>query len=68
MGDVGDDWSAIKDHRKAMREKYGVPCPICVVKLPKACPSILLPQQRCRIHKHKDTRPMPADMTGMFGG
>jgi hypothetical protein len=25
--------------------------------LPKACPTILLPQQRCRIHGYRDPRP-----------
>lgn len=68
MGDVGDDWNAIKEHRREMRDKYGVPCPVCVKKLPRANPKILLPQQRCRMHDYKDPRPMPDDMSGMFGG
>ena len=67
MGDVGDDWNAIKDHRKAMRAKYGVPCPECVTKLPRAAPTILVPDGRCRIHKIKDERPIPKEMIGMFG-
>ena len=32
-------------------------CPVCVAKLPKAHPSILLPQQVCKIHGFRDPRP-----------
>ena len=67
MGDVGDDWNAIKVHRQKMREKYGLPCPECVAKLPKALPSILLPGHTCRIHGYRDRRSKPDDMAGMFG-
>lgn len=48
-------WTATS--RQQMRDKHGVPCPECVVKLPKACPTILLPGQRCRIHGYRDPRP-----------
>jgi hypothetical protein len=47
----------IKDHKKRLREKFGVPCPQCAVVRPKAQPSILLPQQRCRVDGYTDTRP-----------
>jgi hypothetical protein len=57
MGDMGDDFRALKDAKRAIKEKYGVPCPECVKKLPRAAPSILLPQQRCRIHGYRDPRP-----------
>lgn len=57
MGDVGDLYRDFHNDYKALRTKFGVPCPECVEKLPKACPSILLPQQRCRIHKYLDPRP-----------
>jgi len=50
-------YGAIRDHKKALRAKYGVNCPECVAKLPKASPAILLPQQRCRIHGYRDPRP-----------
>lgn len=55
---MSDDF--YKEFRDAMREKrasHGRPCPECVRKLPKASPSILLPQQRCRIHNYRDPRP-----------
>ncbi len=61
MSDECEVFNAIKDHKKRLRAKYGIPCPECVKKLPKACPTILLPQQRCRIHKYVDQRPELTD-------
>lgn len=52
MGDMGDDFRAHRDNRKALRAKLGVPCPECVRLLPKANASILLPGQRCGIHRY----------------
>lgn len=46
------------DLRKHLRAKYGVACPVCVEKLPRANPTILIPQQRCRIHGYRDPRPV----------
>ena len=57
MSDVADTFSGMKDHKKRLRAKYGTPCPECQRLLPKAHPSILLPQQVCRIHKYRDPRP-----------
>lgn len=57
MGDVGDTFNALKETRREARAKHGVSCPMCVEILPKANPSILLPQQRCKIHGYKDQRP-----------
>lgn len=62
MGDVGELFSALRDERKALRNKYGVECPQCrmcpqcrIVR-PKAHPSILLPQQRCKVDGYRDPR------------
>ena len=57
MSEMADVFGAMKDHKKRLRAKYGVPCPECQRRLPKANPSILLPQQMCRIHKYRDPRP-----------
>lgn len=51
----------IKAAGVALKAKYGIPCPECVVKLPKACPTVLMPGQRCRIHNYTDSRPRLAD-------
>ena len=55
-GDEGEFWHDVKASIKATKAKFGVPCPECVTKLPKAGPTILLPQQRCRIHGYVDRR------------
>jgi hypothetical protein len=56
MGDMAEIFNDMKQYKKEMREKYGVPCPNCTVKLPKAQPKILLPSQRCWCG-YKDARP-----------
>ncbi len=57
MSDYGDLCRDIRDDRRAARAKHGIPCPECIRLLPKAHPSILLPQQRCKIHGYRDQRP-----------
>ena len=54
--DYGEMCKDIREARAEARRKHGVPCPECVRLLPKACPSILLPQQRCKIHGYRDPR------------
>lgn len=55
--DYGDWAKDMRTARSIAREKFGVPCPECKRLLPKASPSILLPQQRCKIHSYRDPRP-----------
>lgn len=55
--DYGDLCRDLRNARREARMKHGVPCPKCLRLLPKACPSILLPQQRCKIHGYRDPRP-----------
>jgi hypothetical protein len=57
MSDMVEMFQGLKAHMKRVRAKYGVACPECVRLLPKAHPSILLPQQTCRIHRYQDQRP-----------
>lgn len=61
MSDMIDDYRAMGDHKKRMRAQYGVDCPVCKVKLPKACPTLLLPQQKCRVDGFRDPRPELTD-------
>jgi len=56
MSDYGDQCRELRDAKRDARDKFGAPCPECVKKLPKASPSILLPQQVCKIHKYRDPR------------
>lgn len=63
MSDMIDAFRDLKDMRAREREVFGVPCPICREKLPKAHPKILKPGQVCRAHKpqFRDPRPQPTD-------
>ena len=56
MSDYGDMCRDIREARRDARAKHGVPCPKCVALLPKASPTILLPEQRCKIHGYRDPR------------
>jgi hypothetical protein len=49
----------LKDFRAIKRKAFGMPCPACLEKLPRAQPKVLLPQQTCRAHKphYRDQRP-----------
>ena len=60
MSDYGDLCRDLRDAKRDDRRAHGVPCPECRRLLPKACPTILLPQQRCRIHGYHDSRPRTA--------
>lgn len=61
MSEQVEIYKAMGDHKKALRAKYGVNCPSCGVKRPKANPTILLPQQRCRVDGYVDPRPQLTD-------
>ncbi len=60
-GDMGELFNAWRDQKKALRNRYGVNCPRCAEVRPKAHPSILLPQQRCRVDGYRDPRPYLTD-------
>lgn len=57
MGDMGDMFNKMKAHRRALRDKFGVRCPRCQIVQPKREPTILLPQQRCKVCGYTDPRP-----------
>jgi len=61
MSEAVEYWRAAGDLRKARRAAFGVNCPQCAVKRPKAHPTILLPQQRCRLDGYRDQRPYLTD-------
>ena len=62
MSDTIDDLRAINALRAAERRVFGVLCPVCREKLPKASPKVLLPGQRCRAHKPHYIDPRPVEM------
>lgn len=57
MGDMGDIYRDMKEHRRALRAAFGVECPRCKELRPKTNASILLPGQRCRVDGYRDLRP-----------
>ena len=59
MSDMIDAFRDLKAIRKAERQTFGVACPVCVERLPRAQPKVLLPGQVCRAHKphYRDERP-----------
>lgn len=56
MGDVADDFKVWRAERREQRARLGVSCPRCASARPKATPSILLPQQRCKVDGYRDPR------------
>lgn len=61
MSDYGDMCRDIRDARREARQKHGVPCPKCAEVRPKAQPSILLPEQRCKVDGYRDPRTRTRD-------
>ena len=53
MSDMGDDYKAWREAKKEYRRKFGVECPQCPEN---RNPTILLPQQRCRVCGYIDPR------------
>jgi len=61
MGDMGDYFNDWKQHKKGLRDRFGVECPECKIKRPKAHASILLPAQKCKVDGYRDPRPRLTD-------
>ena len=51
-----DMYRDLKDWTREKRAALGVDCPNCRLKQPKRTPTILLPQQRCRVDGYRDPR------------
>lgn len=60
-GDVGEFFNDLRDLRRERRDKHGVECPGCISNHPKRDPTILLPQQRCKVCGYRDPRPRLAE-------
>jgi len=61
MSDTIDDFRLMKLVRDERRKIYGIPCPTCLQERPRGCPTLLLPQQRCRVDRYRDPRPRIAE-------
>ena len=62
-GDMGEYFNDIKDIRRERRATLGVECPGCRKVQPKRIPTILLPQQRCKVCGYRDPRPREISKT-----
>lgn len=58
MGDMADAFREVRAARKARRAEHGRPCPECLKRYPKRDPSLLLPQQVCKVDGYRDPRPV----------
>ena len=54
--DYGELCRDLREAKREARLKYGVDCPECKRLRPKACASILLPGQRCKVDGYRDPR------------
>lgn len=67
MGDVGDAFRELRAHQKMLRDQHGIDCPGCAKARPKACPTIMLPRQRCKVCGYRDPRPrLTNEQTGWY--
>lgn len=57
MSETVEMYKDIADHKKRLRAKYAIDCPVCKRLRPRANPSKLLPKQRCRVDGYTDPRP-----------
>lgn len=55
--DMGEMFNVRREARRALRTKFGIQCPRCREKRPKTQPSILLPNQACKVDGYIDPRP-----------
>ena len=47
MGDMAEFCKELREIKKEKRRQLGMTCPECAIRLPKAHPKILLPNQKC---------------------
>lgn len=59
MSEIADTYRALREWKRQESAAFGIPCPECVAKLPRANPAILIPGRTCRIHGYTDPRPEP---------
>lgn len=59
MGDMGDLFNEYRAFKKERKQRLGMPCPDCTIRLPKAQPKILMPNQKCWCG-YRDNRPREA--------
>lgn len=58
MSEIGEVYADMRRYHKRLAKMYAVECPRCAAVRPKACPSRLLPGQRCKVDGYVDPRPL----------
>jgi hypothetical protein len=53
---MGEFFRDVREERRKRRERLGVDCPGCPKVQPKRIPTVLLPQQRCKVCGYRDPR------------
>src|SRR3546814_20688573 len=63
VSDMIDAYRDLKAYQRPKRLIWGVPCPVCREKLPRANEQIFEPGRFCRAHKpsSRDPRPAPTE-------
>ena len=56
MASLGDFFRDVDESRKEIKARLGIECPECKRLQPKRNPTILLPQQRCKVDGYQDPR------------
>lgn len=59
MSDMADYYRDFRDHKRRVRQSYGIPCPRCQSEQPKRQPTILLPGAKCKVHRLAYVDPRP---------
>lgn len=71
MSDMVEMFRGMKEARKMLRDRYGVPCPRCREEQPLRQATILKPGDRCRVHRPAYVDPRPTltqdDYDAIFG-
>ena len=56
MAELSEFWRDVKESSKEFKAVHGIPCPECQRLQPKRNPTILLPQQQCKVDGYRDPR------------
>ena len=47
MSEMSEMFNELKQHKRELKDQYGITCPKCTIKFPKAQAKILMPNQKC---------------------
>jgi len=56
MSEYGEMCRDIREANREAKALFGIPCEGCKKKLPKAEPTIMMPQRKCKVCGYQDYR------------